>query len=345
MNKITVLGIDLAKNVFQLHGIDDQGEVVLRKQLKRKQLLPYLANIPPCLIGIEACGAMHYWCRQFGAHGHTVRAMAPQFVKPYLKSNKNDANDAEAICEAVQRPTMRFCPAKTPEQQTILHLHKSRRLLLRQRIGISNHLRGVLQEYGFVIPRGVCYLGIHLPRILEDGENELTGDLRRLLSTLYEQYQALVERIEGLEGQIQLWHKGNGASQLLASIPGIGVLTATALAGAIGDGRAFRNGRQLAAYFGLVPRQASSGGKDKLLGISKRGDKYIRMLLVHGARSVLCSAKRRDQAGLENPYPWITRLMQRTHANRACIAQANKTARIAWSVLSTGEPYRQITTA
>lgn len=340
MNKISVLGIDLAKNVFQLHGIDEQGAVVLRKQLKRNQLLPYLANLPSCLIGIEACGAMHYWSRQFSAHGHTVRAMAPQFVKPYIKANKNDANDAEAICEAVQRPTMRFCPAKTTEQQTILHLHKSRRLLLSQRIGISNHLRGLLQEYGIVIPRGVCYLSAHLPCILEDAENELSGDVRRLLHTLYEQYQALIERIEGLEGQIECWHKGNRASQLLVSIPGIGVLTATALAGAIGDGRAFRNGRQLAAYFGLVPRQASTGGQEKLLGISKRGDKYIRMLLVHGARSVMRSARRRDQAGLENPYPWITRLMQRTHANRACIAQANKTARIAWCVLTTGNPYR-----
>lgn len=345
MNKINVLGIDLAKNVFQLHGIDEQGAVVLRKQLKRKQLLPYLANLPPCLIGIEACGAMHYWSRQFSAQGHTVRAMAPQFVKPYIKSNKNDANDAEAICEAVQRPTMRFCPAKTTEQQAILHLHKSRRLLLSQRISISNHLRGLLSEYGVVIPRGVRYIGECLPRILEDGENALPMALRVLLSSLYDQYQSLVVRIEALEDQIQRWHQDSPASRRLASIPGIGVLTATALAGTVGDGHAFKNGRQLAAYVGLVPRQASSGGKEKLLGISKRGDKYIRMLLVHGARSVLCSAKRRHQAGLENPYPWITRLMQRTHINRACIAQANKTARIAWSVLTTGEPYRHTATA
>jgi len=340
MNKINVLGIDLAKNVFQLHGIDEEGEVVLRKQLKRKQLLPYLGNLAPCLIGIEACAAMHYWSRQISAQGHTVRAMAPQFVKPYLKSNKNDANDAEAICEAVQRPTMRFCPAKTPEQQTILHLHKSRRLLLRQRIGISNHLRGVLQEYGLVIPKGVHHIGACVPGILEDGDNVLAMAVREMLSELYDQYQSLVARIKALEGQIHGWHQDSPASQLLASIPGIGVLTATALAGTVGDGRAFKNGRQLAAYLGLVPRQASSGGKEKLLGISKRGDKYIRTLLVHGARSVMRSAKRRHQAGLENPYPWLTRVMQRTHVNRACIAQANKTARIAWCVLTTGEPYR-----
>ena len=335
----------MAKDVFQLHGIDEQGEVVLRKQLKRKQLLSYLANIPPCLIGIEACGAMHYWSRQFSVCGHTVRAMAPQFVKPYLKSNKNDANDAEAICEAVQRPTMRFCPAKTTEQQTILHLHKSRRLLLGQRISISNHLRGVLQQYGIVIPRGVSHIVQCIPRILGDDENALPMALRLLLSSLYGQYESLVVRIEELEDQIQCWHKDSATSRLLASIPGIGVLTATALVGTVGDGRAFKNGRQLAAYIGLVPRQASSGGKEKLLGISKRGDSYIRMLLVHGARSVLCSAKRRHQAGLENPYPWITGLMQRTHINRACIAQANKTARIAWCVLTTREPYRHTATA
>ena len=340
MNKISVLGIDLAKNVFQLHGVNEAGEVVLHKQLKRRQLLPFLAQLPACLIGIEACGAMHYWSREFNALGHTTRAMAPQFVKPFLKSNKNDANDAEAICEAVQRPSMRWCPAKTVEQQTILHHHKSRRLLLSQRIRISNHLRGLLQEYGVTIPRGVNQLTKCLPTILEDGGQVLTMDLRALLSTLYEHYQQVVEQIEVIEKRIHLWHQNSEVSRRLASIPGIGVITATALAGTIGDSRAFRNGRQLAAYLGLVPRQHSTGGKERLLGISKRGDGYVRMLLVHGARSILRSAKRRQQAGLDNPYPWLTQLMSRTHINRACIAQANKTARIAWCVLTRGQPYR-----
>jgi len=345
MKEINVLGIDLAKNVFQLHGVNKKGDVVLRKQLKRTQLLPFLARLSPCLIGIEACGAMHYWSRQFDALGHTTHAMAPQFVKPYIKSNKNDANDAEAICEAVQRPTMRYCPTKTAEQQTILHLHKSRRLLVSQRVAMSNHIRGVLQEYGIVIPRGVRHIPACVPSILEDGENELTPVFRTLLSSLYEGYKVLIDQIKVLEGYIEAWHKNSTASQRLASIPGIGVLTATALAGTVGTGSAFRNGRDLAAYLGLVPRQASSGGRERLLGISKRGDGYVRMLLVHGARSVMRSAKRREEAGLDSPYPWLTRLMGRTHVNRACVAQANKTARIAWCVLTTGQDYRHPVTA
>lgn len=283
---------------------------------------------------------MHYWSRQFNALGHTTRAMAPQFIKPYVKSNKNDANDAEAICEVVQRPSMRYCPVKTVEQQTILHLHKSRRLLLTQRIRVSNHLRGLLQEYGIVIPKGVRYIPRHIPQILEDAENESVMSFRVLLSTLYAHYQSLVEQIEILEKHIHVWHQNSEVSQRLSSIPGIGVLTATALAGTVGDGSAFKNGHQLAAYLGLVPRQFSSGGKEKLLGISKRGDGYVRILLVHGARSVLRSAKRRAEAGLENPNPWLTRLMSRTHTNRARVAQANKTARIAWCFLTSGKPYR-----
>lgn len=284
---------------------------------------------------------MHYWSREFSKLGHTVKAMAPSFVKPYLKSNKNDANDAEAICEAVQRPSMRFCVTKTSEQQAILHLHKSRRLLVAQRVSLSNHLRGLLSEYGLVIPRGVSQLSTHLVDLLEDAENDLPMIIRHSLSDLYRHYQSVESQIRRLEKQIKAWHKNNEASQRLATIPGIGVLTATALVGTIGSGSSFKNGRQLAAYLGLVPSQASSGGKSKLLGISKRGDGYVRMLLVHGARSVMRSAKRRDAAGLENPFTWLTSLMRRSHANRACVAQANKTARIAWCVLSRGETYRQ----
>lgn len=345
MSKISVLGIDLAKNVFQLHGVDQRGNVVLRKQVKRRELLVYLANLPTCLIGIEACSGMHYWSREFTKLGHTVRAMAPAFVKPYLKSNKNDANDAEAICEAVQRPSMRFCTVKTKEQQAILQLHRSRELLVGQRVGLSNHLRALLGEFGLTIPKGESQFINLLPGYLEDAENELPMPVRQNLSQLYEHYHALKAQIQQLESAIKIWHNNSEVSQRVSTIPGIGVLTATALVGSIGDGSAFRNGRQLAAYLGLVPGQASSGGKDKLLGISKRGDGYLRKLLVHGARSVARSAKRRDAAGLDNPFGWLTNVIKRTHVNRACVAQANKTARIVWCVLTRSETYRAPTHA
>ena len=340
MNKISVLGIDLAKNIFHLHGINDHGEVVLQKKVKRTQLLPLLARLSPCLIGIEAGGAMHYWARKFTELGHTVRAMAPQFVNPYIKSNKNDVRDAQGICEAVQRPGMRFVPIKSIDQQTILHLHHSRRLLLSQRIALSNHLRGVLAEYGLIIPRGNHCIRRYIPQLLEDGSNELNAPMRTLIMDLYDQYQRYHKQIDGLEQSIRSWHQQCRASQRLMRIPGIGLLTATALVGLIGDGRAFKNGRQLSAYLGLVPRQASSGGKTRLLGISKRGDGYVRMLLVHGARSVINSHRRRQRAGLPSQSLWLTQLLTRTHVNKACVAQANKTARMAWCVLSTGQAYQ-----
>jgi transposase len=339
MNKISVIGLDLAKNVFQLHGIDADGEVVVRKQLNRSQVRQFFARLEPCLIGMEACSGAHYWSRELTRLGHSVRMMAPAFVKPYLKSNKNDRNDAEAICEAVQRPSMRFVAAKTPEQQAILHLHHGRQLLVRQRVALSNHIRGVLSEYGIVVPQGVKVLSRQLPEILEDAENTLPMLARHLLAELKAEHDQLLERVDRCEQQLKAWHANSTVSQRLASIPGIGVLTATALAATVGEGQDFRNGRQLAAYLGLVPRQASSGGKDRLLGISKRGDGYLRSLLIHGARAVIHHIRRRMKAGRSGGNPWVEQLLLRCHVNEAAVALANKMARTAWVLLVRNETY------
>lgn len=340
MSKITVVGLDLAKNVFQVHGVDDAGQVVVRKQLRRAQVLPFFTRLQPCLIGMEACGGMHYWSRKLTELGHTVRPMAARFIKPYLKSNKNDALDAEAICEAVQRPSMRFVTPKSPEQQAALHLHHSRRLLVGQRTALINHMRGVLMEFGIIVPVGPNALRRRLPEILEDGGNELPMMARHLLATLTEQFRGLDERIEALEHQIDVWHRNSEASRRLAEIPGIGLMTATALAAAIGDGRAFRNGRELASYLGLVPRQDSSGGRQRLLGISKRGDRYLRTLLIHGARAVVRHLRARMAAGKPPGNPWLARLLERRHPNVAAVALANHNARVAWALLTRQERYR-----
>jgi len=340
MSKISVVGLDLAKNVFQIHGVDEEGKVVVRRQLRRSALLRYFARLSHCMIGMEACGGAHYWHRELTQLGHCVQIMAPTFVKPYLKSNKNDRNDAEAICEAVQRPSMRFVDAKTPEQQSVLHLHHSRQLLVRQRVALSNHMRGILMEYGIVLPQGVNVVSRQLPELLEDGDNELPILTRHLLAELKNEYDQLRQRITLLEAQLKAWHQGNEVSQRLATIPGIGVMTATALAASVGEGEAFRNGRQLAAYLGLVPRQSSTGGKDRLLGISKRGDGYLRQLLIHGARAVIHHIRRRLKIGRTGGNPWVEQLLQRCHVNEAAVALANKMARIAWVVLARKECYQ-----
>ncbi|MDK9723236.1 MAG: IS110 family transposase [Rhodospirillales bacterium] len=339
MNKISVVGLDLAKDVFQVHGIDSAGEVVMRKPLKRAQLRPFFARLEPCLIGLEACGGAHYWSRELTRLGHTVRMMAPAFVKPYLKSNKNDRNDAAAICEAVQRPSMRFVQPKQPEQQAVLHLHHGRQLLVRQRIALSNHLRGVLSEYGIVLPRGTNVISRRLPALLEDADNGLPMLTRHLLAELKAEHDQLSDRIERCEAQLRAWHAGHAVSQRLTGIPGIGILTATALAATVGEGQDFKNGRQLAAYLGLVPRQASSGGKARLLGISKRGDGYLRGLLIHGARAVIHHIRRRLRIGQPGGNAWVEQLLQRCHVNEVAVALANKMARIAWVVLARNETY------
>src|SRR5579885_1793027 len=291
--KLTTLGIDLAKSIFRLHGVDARGVAVLRRQLTRQQLLPFLAKLSPCLVGMEAGPGAHFWAREIGRLGHIVRLMSPHFVKPYVKSNKNDANDAEAICEAVGRPQMRFVPAKSVEQQDIQSLHRVRSRLVSSRTQLANQIRGLLAEYGIVLPEHVSQLRSGLPLILEDATNELTTFSRRLFASLYDELLSLEEKIQAIGEQIWAVYEASEPCRRIAAVEGIGPLTATALVAAISDGKTFKNGRQFAAWLGLVPRQHSSGGKARLLGISKRGDPYLRTLLIHGARSVVYRASRK----------------------------------------------------
>ena len=334
--QITTLGVDLAKTVFQIHGVDEHGQTAVRKQLRRTQVLPYFANLAPCLIGLEACGSAHYWARQLAGFGHTVKLIAPQFVKPYVKSNKNDAADAEAICEAVARPNMRFVPVKSAEQQGVLALHRARQGFVKARTAQANQIRGLLAEYGIVLPQGISHIARRLPAILEDGANELSGPMRALFCRLGEHLQTLDRHVEELQAQIQMWHRDDAMSRRLAQIPGVGPITASALAASIGDARNFESGRQLAAWLGLVPKQRSSGGKPLLLCISKRGDTYLRTLLVHGARAVLRVAERKvGYAG-----SWLARLIGRRNKNVAAVALANKNARIVWALLAHDRTYQ-----
>lgn len=331
--KITTVGIDLAKRVIQVHGVDERGRTVLKKQLKREQVSEFFAKLAPCLIGMEACASAHHWARKLAAFGHTVKLMAPQFVKPYVKTMKNDAADAEAICEAVSRPNMRFVPIKNAEQQALLALHRARQGFVKARTAQANQIRGLLAEYGIVIPQGIGHIARRLPQILEDGENGLPAAFRSLLARLGEHLKALDGEASELEAQIQAWHRQNEASLRLARIPGIGPITASALVASIGDAKSFENGRQLAAWLGLVPRQHSSGGKPLLLGISKRGDVYLRTLLIHGARAVIRVAKAAPTDS------WLAQLLGRRHKNVAAVALANKNARIAWALLAHGRDY------
>ncbi len=334
--KVTRIGIDLAKQVFQVHGVDRKEVVVVRRQLKRSQLLDYLAKFEPCLIGMEACASAHYWARELGKLGHTVKLMAPQFVKPYLKGQKNDANDAQAICEAMGRPGMRFVSVKSVEQQDIQGLHRVRSELVKQRTAKGNQIRGLLGEYGIVLSRRLEVLRRGLPDILEDAGNGLSGAFRGLLHGLWRDLLELGDRVEELDRQVKELARSHPDCRRLEGIPGIGPLSATALVGAVGDARQFKNGRQLAAWLGLVPRQHSSGGKPQLLGISKRGDCYVRTLMIHGARSVqrVCKNKTDERSR------WLSALGARRHGNVAAVALANKNARIAWAVLARGESYR-----
>ena len=324
------IGIDLAKQVFQVHGVDAQEKAVLRKQLRRAQMLDYFQKLPPCLIGMEACSSAHYWGRELQKLGHTVKLMAPQFVKPYVKSNKNDANDAEAICEAVARPTMRFVAIKTIAQQDIQAIHRIRSELIHQRTAKVNQIRGLLGEYGLVVGRRVDVLRTALPLLLEDVENGLTIDFRVLLEGLQQDLIKLDERVDELDKKIKLLANSNTEAKRLLQIPGIGPMTATALVCAIGDGKQFKRGRDLAAWLGLTPRQHSSGGKDRLLGISKRGDAYLRTLLIHGARSVLRVSGEKDDLRSR----WLQSLCSRRNKNIAAVALANKNARIVWALLT-----------
>lgn len=331
-----VVGIDLAKRSFHVYGVDERGQRVISKTFTRTRLREFMANLPACTVAMEACGSAHYWARQFRSHGHEVRLIAPQFVKPFVKSNKNDAIDAEAICEAAQRPTMRFVAVKTVEQQDIQAIHRMRSLVVERRTAQVNQIRGLLLEYGIEIPQGRAAVGRCLAEILEDAANGLSDRFRAELRGLAEELRHLDERVAYYDAQIETIAQNHPQAQALMTIPGLGAKGATALAAAVGeDPRLFKNGRGLAAWLGLVPRQHSTGGRDRLLGISKRGDVYLRQLLIHGARAVLRWVERKDDATSR----WATALKARRHPNVAAVALANKIARIAYAVLTTGQPY------
>jgi transposase len=334
--KITTVGIDLAKNVFQVHGVDERGRAVLRKQLRREQVSIFFANLPPCLIGLEACASAHHWGRTLQGFGHTVRLMAPQFVKPYVKTNKNDVTDAEAICEAVARPNMRFVPIKSIEQQAILSVHRVRQGFVKARTAQANQIRGLVGEFGLIIPQGIGHIGKRVPQLLEDASNELPSTFRQLIDRLTRHLKELDVQVKEIERQIIDWHRGSELSRKLEKIPGIGPLAASALVASIADANSFKNGRQVSAWLGLVPRQHSSGGKATLLGMSKRGDAYLRTLLIHGARSAIRVAQLKPR----NTNIWLAKLLNRRHQNIAAVALANKNARTVWAMMAHGREFK-----
>lgn len=335
--KVATIGLDIAKQVFQVHGADKAGKVMFRRKLKRGEMARFFSELEPCLIGLEASGSAHYWSRVLSSFGHTVRLMAPQFVKPYVKSQKNDANDAEAICEAVTRPNMRFVPAKSIAQQDLQCLHRVRSRLVASRTRLINQVRGLLAEYGVVLPQNAGQVRSGLPAVLEDAENQLTGFGRELFRSLYEELAQLDERIDEADHRIQVAFQNTPDCKRIAAVEGVGPLIATAVVAAISNGHAFTNGRQFSTWLGLVPRQHSSGGKSRLLGISKHGDSYLRTLLIHGARSVVYRAKAKtDKRSL-----WIAEKQQRLGTTKTCVAVANKNARIIWSLIAHEQEYRR----
>ncbi|MBI2791204.1 MAG: IS110 family transposase [Gammaproteobacteria bacterium] len=336
MKNITVLGIDLAKNVFQLHGADSKGKRVLSKRLSREKLIEFTTKLSPCTIAIEACTGAHYWARMFKALGHEVRMISPQFVKPYVKSNKNDRNDAAAIAEAATRPEMKFVPIKQVEQQDILAFHRARELVVKQRTAQANQIRVLLAEYGVIIPKGIRNLS-KLRIILEDNKQKLTPVAEQLFVQLHEQFKIYNAQVEKYEQLIETLAKKNHMCQELMKIDGVGPMVASAAVATIGDANVFKNGREVSAWLGLVPKQYSSGNTIRLGKISKRGDQYMRKLLVLGARNaVRVCEKKKDALNI-----WVADKLQRCGLNKAAVALANKNARIIWAILATGECYRK----
>jgi len=335
--KLIRVGVDLAKNVFQVHGVDRKEKVLWRRRLTRENWLKVLLETvePGCEIGMESCGGAHHWARRLQEKGFRVKLIAPQFVKPYVKSNKNDANDAEAICEAMGRPSMRFVAVKTLEQQDIQAVHRVRSGLIEQRTAKANQIRGLVAEYGLIAPKELSHLRVALPLWLDDVQNGLSDRFRRLLNGLWGDLLALDTRVGELDREIALIAQADPMAKRLQQLRGVGPIIATALVAAVGNGEQFANGRQMSAAFGLTPRQDSSGGKERLLGISKRGDAYLRTLLIHGARSVIRTSKGKD----DRLSQWVTRLAQRRHPNIAAAALANKTTRMAWAMLRNGTDY------
>jgi transposase len=336
--KLIRVGVDLAKNVFQLHGVDRGERAVWRRRLRREDWIKVLTERVEvgCEIGMEACSGAHHWARELQKLGYSVKLIPPQFVKPYVKSNKNDANDAEAICEAMSRPGMRFVVVKTLEQQDVQAMHRVRSGLVEQRTAKASQIRGLAAEYGLVVSRELVQLRIALPRWLEDQANGLSASFRRLLEGLREDLARLDERVKELDREIEHLAQSEPTAKRLMQLRGVGPITATALVATVGNARQFRNGRQMSAALGLTPRQHSSGGRERLLGISKRGDAYLRTLLIHGARAVIRTAHSKD----DRLSKWATRLAARSHINVAAAALANKTTRMAWAMLSRGTNYQ-----
>ena len=332
---VSTVGLDLAKNVFQVHAINEAGEVIVRKALRRRQVMPFFSRLEPCLIGMEACGTSHFWAREIAALGHEVKLMPPAYVKPYVKRGKTDAGDAAAICEAVTRPTMRFVAAKSPEQQAMVALLRSRDLLIRQRTQLVNMIRSQLAEFGIVLAKGIQHALKLVDRLLDGEALDIPALAARVLITLAEQVRDLQVRVGSLERELRTWSRDNQVAKRLQTIPGIGIITASALVASVTDPQQFTSGRQFAAWLGLTPRADSSGGKERLGRISKMGDQYLRRLLVTGMTSRLRWLRHHPEA-----QPWAAELLQRKPAKLVAVALANKTARVAWAVMTRGEAYR-----
>jgi transposase len=334
--EITTIGLDLAKSVFQVHGVDATGQVVVRRSLRRAQMLPFFARLPSCLVGMEACGTSHYWARELIKLGHQVRLMPPAYVKPYVKRGKTDAADAEAVCEAVARPTMRFVPVKSAEQQAALSMHRTRDLLVKQRTQLVNMIRGLLAEFGIDIPKGLERALLMARRIVDGEAPSVPMEAAKMASTLSRQALDIHIRLREVDRDLLVWQRGNDVSRRLMTIPGIGPIGATALAASITDPHQFRSGRQFAAWLGLTPLQKSSGGKERLGRITKMGDKYLRKLLIVGMTSLV----RRARYNPKTVDPRLADLLARKPVRVATVAMANKTARIVWAVMARGETYR-----
>jgi len=338
MSGVVTIGLDLAKSVFQIHGVDDTGRTMLRRRLSRHELVSYFAKMPPCLIGMEACSAAHHWARELSRVGHSVRLIPPQYVKPYVKRNKTDAADAEAICEAVARPNMRYVPVKTLDQQDVLSLHRVRSLFVRQRTAAINTVRGLLTEFGIVAGKGIQRVTELRQRTRKASRELLPDEARAAVEEVFDHIEDLTARIESVEARVVAWHKNSETSQRLASAPGVGPITASAILASVGDGRQFQSARHFAAWLGLTPRVHASGGKEHIGRISKGGDRYLRALLIHGARAIVGTSFRNDVA----PRPWLKQLLARRSVNVAAVAVAHKTARALWAMITRGEGYRRI---
>jgi len=337
MQAITTIGLDIAKSVFQVHGVDAEGKVVIRRQLKRRYVLAFFQKLPSCLVGIEACASSHHWSRELQALGHTVRLMPPAYVKPYVKRQKNDAADAEAICEAVSRANMRFVATKTPEQQSCLMLHRTRHLFIRQQTAVINAIRAHLAEFGIVAPVGRNGVEDLLRVVADPSDGRVPEIARACLATLSAQLRVLKAQILEFDRMINAWHRSSETSKRLDELPGVGPALATALVASVADPKAFRSGRDFSAWIGLVPKQRSSGGKDKLGSISKQGDRYLRSLFTAGALAVIRYAKIHGT----KHRPWLTALLARRPTKVAAIALANKIARMAWAMMARGERYKE----